>query len=100
MIGIPSPGRGYVMSVHKKREDVIKRLARIEGHVRGVRRMVEEDKSCPEVLLQLVAVRAALNKVSRMVFEDHVETCISKAIKEGAGESAVAELKEALARFL
>jgi len=88
------------MGVHKKREDVIKRLARIEGHVRGVRRMVEEDKSCPEVLLQLVAIRAALNKVSRMVFEDHVETCISKAIKEGAGESAVAELKEALTRFL
>ena len=88
------------MSVHKKREDVIKRLARIEGHLRGVRRMVEEDKSCPEVLLQLAAVRAALNKVGRIVFEDHVETCVSKAIKEGAGESAVAELKEALARFL
>jgi len=88
------------MSVHRKREDVIKRLARIEGHVRGVRRMVEEDKSCPEVLLQLAAVRAALNRVGRMVFEDHVETCVSKAIKEGAGESAVAELKEALARFL
>jgi len=88
------------MSVHRKREDVIKRLARIEGHVRGVRRMVEEDKSCPEVLLQLAAVRAALNKVGRIVFEDHVETCVSKAIKEGAGESAVAELKDALARFL
>jgi len=88
------------MSVHRKREDVIKRLARIEGHVRGVRRMVEEDKSCPEVLLQLAAVRAALNRVGRMVFEDHVETCVSKAIKEGAGESAVTELKEALARFL
>jgi len=88
------------MSVHRKREDVIKRLARIEGHVRGVRRMVEEDKSCPEVLLQLAAVRAALNRVGRMVFEDHVETCVSKAIKEGAGESAVAELKDALARFL
>jgi len=89
-----------MMSVHKKREDVIKRLARIEGHVRGVKRMVEEDKGCPEVLLQLAAVRAALNKVSQMIFEDHVETCISKAIKEGAGESAVAELKEAIARFL
>jgi len=88
------------MGVHMKREDVIKRLARIEGHLRGVRRMVEEDKSCPEVLLQLAAVRAALDKVGRMVFEDHVETCVSKAIKEGAGESAVAELKEALARFL
>lgn len=88
------------MSVHRKREDVIKRLARIEGHVRGVRRMVEEDKGCPEVLLQLAAVRAALNRVGRMIFEDHVETCVLKAIKEGAGESAVAELKEALARFL
>ena len=88
------------MGVHKKREDVIKRLARIEGHLRGVKRMVEEDKSCPEVLLQLAAVHAALDKVGRIVFEDHVETCVSKAIKEGAGESAVAELKEALARFL
>jgi len=88
------------MGVHKKREDVIKRLARIEGHLRGVKRMVEEDKSCPEVLLQLAAVRAALDKVGRIVFEDHAETCVSKAIKEGAGESAVAELKEALARFL
>jgi len=88
------------MGVHKKREDVIKRLARIEGHLRGVKRMVEDDKSCPEVLLQLAAVRAALDKVGRIVFEDHVETCVSKAIKEGAGESAVAELKEALARFL
>ena len=88
------------MGVHKKREDVIKRLARIEGHLSGVKRMVEDDKSCPEVLLQLAAVRAALDKVGRIVFEDHVETCVSKAIKEGAGESAVAELKEALARFL
>ena len=88
------------MGVHKKREDVIKRLARIEGHLSGVKRMVEDDKSCPEVLLQLAAVRAALDKVGRIVFEDHVETCVSKAIKEGAGESAVAELKEALARFM
>ena len=88
------------MSVHTKQKDVIKRLARIEGHVRGVKRMVEEDKSCPEILLQLAAVRAALEKVGRIVFEDHVETCITKAIKEGAGESAIAELKEALARFL
>jgi len=88
------------LSEHKKHEEVIKRLARIEGHVRGVKRMVEEDKSCPEVLLQLAAVQAALKKVSRIVFEDHVESCVSKAIQEGAGESAIAELKEALARFM
>lgn len=88
------------MSVHTKHDDVVKRLARIEGHIRGVKRMVEENKTCPEVLLQLAAVRAAIEKVSKIVFEDHVETCISKAIQEGAGESAIAELKEALARYL
>lgn len=88
------------MIVHKKREDVIKRLARIEGHVRGVRRMVEEGRSCPEILLQLAAIRAALNKVGQIILEDHMETCILKAIKEGSGEDAIAELKEAIARFL
>jgi len=88
------------MRVHTKRDDVIKRLARIEGHLRGVRQMMEEDKSCPDVLLQLAAVRAAIDRVSRLIFEDHVETCVTKAMKEGTGESAVAELKEALARFL
>lgn len=89
-----------MLSVHKRHEDVIKRLAKIEGHVRGIKRMVEDEKSCPDVLLQLAAVRAALKKVSKIVFEDHVESCISKAIDEGAGESALAELKEALARYL
>ena len=97
---ISPPWGRDIMIVHKKREDVIKRLARIEGHVRGVRRMVEEGRSCPEILLQLAAIRAALNKVGQIILEDHLETCISKAIKEGAGEGAVAELKEAIARFL
>ena len=65
-----------------------------------VSRMVEEEKSCPDVLLQLAAVRAALKKVSKIVFEDHVETCISNAINDGSGESAIVELKQALARYL
>ena len=88
------------MSVHKKRGDVIKRMARIEGHVHGVRRMINENKGCSEILLQLAAVRAALTKVSRIVVEDHLETCILKAIKEGAGEEAIAELKTILDRYL
>lgn len=87
------------MSVHKRHADVTKRLARIEGHVRGVRRMVEEDKDCPAILLQIVAVRAALDKVSQIILEDHIETCVVKAVQEGRGDAAIGELRDAIARF-
>jgi len=87
------------MPLHKRRDDVIKRLAKIEGHVRGIRRMVDKDKDCPDILLQLAAVRAAINKVGRIVLEDHVETCIAQAAKDGEGERAVLELKDALVKF-
>lgn len=88
------------MSIHKKSEEVLKRLARVEGHIRGIAKMVQEDKDCPAILLQIAAVQSALNKVSQIMLGDHIETCVAKAIKEGRGEEAVQELKEALARLL
>ena len=88
------------LAPHKKRKDVLDRLARIEGHVRGIRRMVEEDKDCPELLLQVAAVRAALNQVGRIILEDHMETCVLEAAKEGKSEKAIAELKAALIKFI
>jgi CsoR family transcriptional regulator, copper-sensing transcriptional repressor len=88
------------LTPHKKRKDVMDRLARIEGHVRGLRRMVEEDKDCPELLIQVAAVRAALNQVGRIMLEDHMETCVLEAAKEGKSEKAIAELKDALVKFI
>jgi len=88
------------MPLHKRRDDVIKRLAKIEGHIRGIRRMIDENKECPDILLQLAAVRAAINKVGRIVLEDHMESCIAQAAKEGKVESAVAELKDALIKII
>ena len=88
------------MSTHQKSKDIINRLARVEGHVRGITKMVQEDKDCPAILLQIAAVQSALSKISQMVLEDHVETCVAKAIKEGHGEEAVQELKEAIARLI
>lgn len=87
--------------MHEKTyQEVIERLSKVEGHLRGIRHMVEGERSCPEVLLQISAVRAALNQIGRIILEDHMDTCIVAAIKEGSGEKAVAELKESLARFL
>ncbi len=84
---------------HTRRKEAARRLARIEGHVRGVERMIEEDKSCPDILLQIAAVREALNKVGRIVFEDHLEHCLADASK-GDSEEALRELKEAVARLI
>ena len=92
--------KALTLAPHKKRKDVLDRLARIEGHVRGLRRMVEEDKDCPELLLQVAAVRAALNQVGRIMLEDHMETCVLEAVKEGKSEKAIAELKAALIKFI
>jgi CsoR family transcriptional regulator, copper-sensing transcriptional repressor len=84
---------------HKRRKEVLDRLARIEGHVRGLRKMVEEDKDCPQILIQVAAIRAALNKVSCIVIEDHVETCMQEAVKSGESEQYITELKEALSKY-
>ena len=85
---------------HPQRENVLKRLARIEGHVRAVKRMVEEDKDCPDVLVQIAAIRAALNGVGRLILEDHMQGCMVKAAKEGDFEEAFRDLKKSLDQFI
>lgn len=91
---------GMAMSVHKKSEDVLRRLSRVEGHIRGIAKMVQENRECPMILLQIAAVEAALSKITEIIVEDHIETCVAKAIREGRGEKAVQALKEAVARLL
>lgn len=85
---------------HPHRESVLKRLARIEGHVRAVKRMVEEDTDCPDVLVQIAAVRAALNGVGRLILEDHMQGCMVKAAQDGEFEEAFRDLKKSLDQFI
>ncbi len=61
---------------HKKTKAVINRLSRIEGHVRSIKDMVQNDRECTEVLIQIAAVRSAINKVGKVVLEDHIESCL------------------------
>jgi len=85
---------------HPQRESVLMRLARIEGHVRAVKRMVEEDVDCPDVLVQIGAIRAALNAVGRLVLEDHMKGCMVKAAQDSDFEDAFRDLKKSLDRFI
>ncbi len=79
---------------------IINRLSRIEGHIRGVKTMVQESRSCPDVLVQIAAVRGALDKVARMILDEHLTECIARAAHEGNIELEIEELKAALDRFL
>jgi CsoR family transcriptional regulator, copper-sensing transcriptional repressor len=79
---------------------VVNRLSRIEGHIRGVKMMVQENRSCPDVLVQIAAVRGALDRVSRIILDEHLTECIARAAKEGNIEAEIEELKTALDRFL
>jgi DNA-binding FrmR family transcriptional regulator len=83
------------------RSHLTKRLARVEGHVRGVAKMIEEDRYCIDVLTQIRAVRAALAKVEQELLKDHLNHCIEDAIVAGnAAEQRkkAAELIELLGR--
>ena len=79
----------------------LKRLSRIEGQVRGISRMVEEDRYCVDIVTQFSAVRAALRKVEEEVLQQHIEHCVEHAITSGDSDeqrTKVAELMELLKR--
>ncbi|MDQ7095526.1 metal-sensitive transcriptional regulator [Desulfosporosinus sp. PR] len=84
----------------ESKEDLTRRLKKIEGQVKGIQRMVENDKYCVDVLIQVAAVRAALNKVGTMVFERHSRGCMRKAIESNNQEAAIEELIGVLTKFI
>lgn len=75
-------------------------MARAEGHVRAIRRMVEEGRPCPDVLVQIAAVRQALFNTAKLVLEDHIQSCISASVERGDAAQALQELRAALSRFM
>ncbi|MBU6288728.1 MAG: metal-sensing transcriptional repressor [Chloroflexi bacterium] len=84
---------------HARRPDVKRRLARAAGHLEAVRRMVDADRDCPELLRQIAAVRAALDATARLVLADHMESCLRGAAR-GEPERAWDDLKGALETFI
>jgi len=68
------------------------RLKRIEGQVRGIQKMVEEDRYCVDILIQLTAISSALKQVGITILEKHTQHCVSDAIKSGEGDEAIEEL--------
>lgn len=71
----------------KERRNMLNRLNRIEGQVRGIKKMVENDVYCPDILIQVSAVNAALNSFNKVLLAEHIRTCVAEDIKEGKDET-------------
>lgn len=84
---------------HANTKAVLNRLSRAIGHLESIRRMVEDGRDCSEVLIQLSAVKSAINNTGKVILKDHIEHCLVDAVECGDMDS-IADLTEAIDRFI
>lgn len=84
----------------RDRAQILRRLARLEGQVRGIARMIERDETCVDVMQQTAALRAAIDSVTMLLMEDHVHGCLTRAVNSGDSETVADEVMEVLRRSM
>ncbi len=82
------------------KDQVLIRLKKIEGQIKGLQRMVEEERYCIDIVNQITAVRRALEQVALLVMKRHVESCVSEAIRLGDSTKKIEELMDTIDRFV
>lgn len=87
------------MNQHIDRDAVTKRLKRIEGQIRGLIKMIENDKPCEEILIQIGSAKAALHKTGQVILESHLQHCVINGIQHGDEKETIKKLSSALEQF-
>ena len=98
----PADKKGYAAKdavIQPSKDALIKRLNRIEGQVRGVAKMITEDRYCVDVLNQISALQSAMDAVAMQLLENHTHGCMQNAIKSGDGDAAINEMMTLLRKF-
>lgn len=83
----------------KSKSNLLRRLKKIEGQIRGIQTMVEEHKYCVDILVQIAAARAALNKVGMIVLEEHTRGCVAEALTTDSRDEKISELIDVIFKF-
>jgi CsoR family transcriptional regulator, copper-sensing transcriptional repressor len=98
----PREPEGHMYGYTHDKDSYLRRLRRIEGQVRGLQRMIDEDKYCIDILTQVAAVTKALQSVALGLLEEHLSHCVAQAVAEGGDSAAdkVREASEAIARLV
>ncbi len=84
----------------QSKQDILKRLNRIEGQVKGIHKMIDEDKNCGDILTQIAAVRAAINKVGSIILEKHSLKCMENLVSSDDKGKALSELTRTIQTFM
>lgn len=84
---------------HENTKAVLNRMSRAIGHMEAVKSMVEEGRDCSEVLIQIAAVRSAINNIGKIILEDHIKHCVVDAMETG-NEQVLTDLEEAINKFI
>lgn len=84
---------------HQKTKQILNRMARSIGHMEAIKKMVEEGRDCNEILIQLAAVRSAINGIGQIVLMDHINHCVVDAVETG-DDQVIKDLEQALKLFL
>jgi DNA-binding FrmR family transcriptional regulator len=82
--------------LQENKRAILNRVKTVRGHLDGIVRMVEEEAYCVEIMKQISAVQASLERANRLVLKNHLETCFSEAVTSGRGDAAIAELVDAV----
>ncbi|WP_261303621.1 metal-sensing transcriptional repressor [Paenibacillus andongensis] len=85
---------------HKQRKQVTNRLARIEGHVRSIKEMSDNGRDCPDILLQIAAVKKALDGVAKVILKDHLEHCVVSSVQDEHRNQVLSDLQKALDNYI
>ncbi|MGI5979515.1 MAG: metal-sensing transcriptional repressor [Oscillospiraceae bacterium] len=97
--GMPHGHDGTHPHIHKNKKAVHDRLAKANGHLSSVIRMIDDDRDCAEVLVQLAAVRSAINNAGKILLEDHITECITEAIRNN-DQNEIEKLNRAIDQFM
>lgn len=84
---------------HPQRKQIINRMSRIVGHANAIKKMCEEGRECSDILIQIAAVKSALNNVGKLILEDHVNHCVLEAV-ENNDKEALEKLHDAIDKFV
>jgi CsoR family transcriptional regulator, copper-sensing transcriptional repressor len=100
--GVMERGEYYLSheTHHKHRKSIENRLARIEGHVRSVKEMANSERECGDLLIQLAAIRSAIDSCGKLILKDHLEGCVVIAARNGNEEEVLTQLNDAIDKFI
>lgn len=98
-LSLQSDKKPLIPRSENEKQQIKNRLRRIEGQIRGLEKMVEDDRYCVDVLIQISAVQAALKKVGFTLLERHAKTCVASSIKEDSGKEMIDELMKVIQQY-